>query len=98
MGELVGPACSHSGPYVPDVLFWSIILFFTTFFLSSFLKQFKTKSYFPTKVSDTLREEAMDCSQTRSSVMFLTCDEDKRFIGSTENITTRFNICAELEV
>lgn len=57
MGELVGPACCHSGPYVPDVLFWSVILFFTTFFLSSFLKQFKTKRYFPTKVSDTLREE-----------------------------------------
>ncbi|XP_034721761.1 sodium bicarbonate cotransporter 3-like [Etheostoma cragini] len=50
-GEFVGSACSHAGPYVPDVLFWSVILFFTTFFLSSFLKQFKTKRYFPTKVS-----------------------------------------------
>ena len=49
-GEFVGPACGHHGPYIPDVLFWSIILFFTTFILSSFLKQFKTESYFPTKV------------------------------------------------
>lgn len=49
-GEFVGPACGHHGPYIPDVLFWSIILFFTTFFLSSFLKQFKTERYFPTKV------------------------------------------------
>lgn len=46
----MGSACGHLGPYVPDVLFWSVILFFTTFFLSSFLKQFKTRSYFPTKV------------------------------------------------
>ncbi|KAI1901856.1 hypothetical protein AGOR_G00038740 [Albula goreensis] len=46
-GEFVGPACGHHGPFIPDVLFWSIILFFTTFFLSSFLKQFKTERYFP---------------------------------------------------
>ncbi|KAL3980091.1 NLR family CARD domain-containing protein 3 [Sarotherodon galilaeus] len=59
MGELVGPACSHSGPYVPDVLFWSVILFFTTFFLSSFLKQFKTKRYFPTKVRSTISDFAV---------------------------------------
>ena len=49
-GEFEGLACGHHGPYIPDVLFWSIILFFTTFFLSSFLKQFKTERYFPTKV------------------------------------------------
>ncbi|XP_026545086.1 sodium bicarbonate cotransporter 3 isoform X2 [Notechis scutatus] len=48
-GIFVGSACGHHGPYFPDVLFWSVILFFTTFFLSSFLKQFKTKRYFPTK-------------------------------------------------
>ncbi|XP_013912551.1 PREDICTED: sodium bicarbonate cotransporter 3 isoform X2 [Thamnophis sirtalis] len=48
-GIFVGSACEHHGPYFPDVLFWSVILFFTTFFLSSFLKQFKTKRYFPTK-------------------------------------------------
>ena len=49
-GEFLGSACGRHGPYIPDVLFWSIILFFTTFFLSSFLKHFKTESYFPTKV------------------------------------------------
>uniref|UniRef100_UPI0037E788FD sodium bicarbonate cotransporter 3-like isoform X4 n=1 Tax=Semicossyphus pulcher TaxID=241346 RepID=UPI0037E788FD len=58
-GEFVGSACSHDGPYVPDVLFWSVILFFTTFFLSSFLKQFKTKRYFPTKVRSTISDFAI---------------------------------------
>lgn len=58
-GEFVGPACSDAGPYVPDVLFWSVILFFTTFFLSSFLKQFKTKRYFPTKVRSTISDFAI---------------------------------------
>lgn len=50
-GMFVGSACGPHGPYVPDVLFWCVVLFFTTFFLSSFLKQFKTKRYFPTKVT-----------------------------------------------
>ncbi|XP_040909853.1 sodium bicarbonate cotransporter 3-like isoform X8 [Toxotes jaculatrix] len=58
-GEFVGPACGHHGPYIPDVLFWSIILFFTTFFLSSFLKQFKTERYFPTKVRSTISDFAV---------------------------------------
>ncbi|XP_027891496.1 sodium bicarbonate cotransporter 3-like isoform X6 [Xiphophorus couchianus] len=58
-GEFVGPACGHHGPYIPDVLFWSIILFFTTFFLSSFLKQFKTETYFPTKVRSTISDFAV---------------------------------------
>ncbi|XP_074510419.1 sodium bicarbonate cotransporter 3-like isoform X2 [Sebastes fasciatus] len=58
-GEFVGPACGDAGPYVPDVLFWSVILFFTTFFLSSFLKQFKTKRYFPTKVRSTISDFAI---------------------------------------
>ncbi|XP_053287794.1 sodium bicarbonate cotransporter 3 [Pleuronectes platessa] len=58
-GDFVGSGCSHNGPYVPDVLFWSIILFFTTFLLSSFLKQFKTKTYFPTKVRSTVSDFAV---------------------------------------
>ncbi|XP_070407906.1 sodium bicarbonate cotransporter 3 isoform X4 [Nothobranchius furzeri] len=58
-GKFVGSACSHHGPYVPDVLFWSVILFFTTFFLSSFLKKFKTKSYFPTKVRSAISDFAV---------------------------------------
>ncbi|XP_026564013.1 sodium bicarbonate cotransporter 3 isoform X1 [Pseudonaja textilis] len=58
-GIFVGSACGHHGPYFPDVLFWSVILFFTTFFLSSFLKQFKTKRYFPTKVRSTISDFAV---------------------------------------
>ncbi|XP_061678775.1 sodium bicarbonate cotransporter 3-like isoform X4 [Syngnathoides biaculeatus] len=58
-GEFVGTACSNHGPYIPDVLFWSIILFFATFFLSSFLKQFKTERYFPTKVRSTISDFAV---------------------------------------
>ncbi|KAF6101149.1 solute carrier family 4 member 7 [Phyllostomus discolor] len=58
-GLFVGSACGHHGPYIPDVLFWSVILFFTTFFLSSFLKQFKTKRYFPTKVRSTISDFAI---------------------------------------
>ncbi|XP_041811053.1 sodium bicarbonate cotransporter 3-like isoform X2 [Chelmon rostratus] len=58
-GEFLGPACGHHGPYIPDVLFWSIILFFTTFCLSSFLKQFKTERYFPTKVRSTISDFAV---------------------------------------
>lgn len=58
-GDFFGAACSHHGPYVPDVLFWSVILFFATCFLSSFLKQFKTKTYFPTKVRSTISDFAV---------------------------------------
>ncbi|KAF6313514.1 solute carrier family 4 member 7 [Rhinolophus ferrumequinum] len=58
-GEFVGKACGLHGPYIPDVLFWCVILFFTTFFLSSFLKQFKTKRYFPTKVRSTISDFAV---------------------------------------
>ncbi|KYO26941.1 hypothetical protein Y1Q_0019358 [Alligator mississippiensis] len=58
-GAFLGSACGHQGPYIPDVLFWSVILFFTTFFLSSFLKQFKTKRYFPTKVRSTISDFAV---------------------------------------
>ncbi|CAK6965858.1 sodium bicarbonate cotransporter 3-like [Scomber scombrus] len=58
-GEFVGSACGEHGPYIPDVLFWSIILFFTTFFLSAFLKQFKTERYFPTRVRSTISDFAV---------------------------------------
>ncbi|XP_064840060.1 sodium bicarbonate cotransporter 3-like isoform X2 [Oncorhynchus masou masou] len=58
-GEFAGPACGHHGPYIPDVLFWSIILFFTTFFLSSFLKEIKTERYFPTNVRSTISDFAV---------------------------------------
>uniref|UniRef100_A0A3B5MZX3 Anion exchange protein n=1 Tax=Xiphophorus couchianus TaxID=32473 RepID=A0A3B5MZX3_9TELE len=58
-GQFIGSACSEKGPFVPDVLFWSVILFFATFFLSSFLKKFKTKRYFPTKVRSTISDFAV---------------------------------------
>ncbi|KAG7318083.1 hypothetical protein KOW79_019118 [Hemibagrus wyckioides] len=58
-GVFVGAACSDHGPFIPDVLFWSIILFFTTFFLSAFLKQFRTKRYFPTRVRSTISDFAV---------------------------------------
>lgn len=49
-GEFVGSACGPKGPYVPDVLFWCVILFFSTVIMSAFLKEFKFSNYFPTKV------------------------------------------------
>ncbi|XP_077125058.1 sodium bicarbonate cotransporter 3 isoform X7 [Ranitomeya variabilis] len=58
-GSFEGPACGRHGPYIPDVFFWCVILFFTTFFLSSFLKQFKFKNYFPTKVRSTISDFAV---------------------------------------
>uniref|UniRef100_A0A8C5LVD7 Solute carrier family 4 member 8 n=1 Tax=Leptobrachium leishanense TaxID=445787 RepID=A0A8C5LVD7_9ANUR len=58
-GEFVGPACGHHGPYTPDVLFWSCILFFTTFALSGALKTFKTSRYFPTRVRSMVSDFAV---------------------------------------
>ncbi|XP_056590177.1 sodium-driven chloride bicarbonate exchanger isoform X2 [Triplophysa dalaica] len=58
-GEFVGNACGHHGPYVPDVLFWSVILFFSTVAMSSFLKEFKTSRYFPTKVRSVISDFAV---------------------------------------
>uniref|UniRef100_A0A673JVH6 Anion exchange protein n=1 Tax=Sinocyclocheilus rhinocerous TaxID=307959 RepID=A0A673JVH6_9TELE len=58
-GEFVGRACGHHGPYIPDVLFWSIILFFSTVAMSSFLKEFKTSRYFPTKVRAVISDFAV---------------------------------------
>ncbi|XP_059538875.1 electroneutral sodium bicarbonate exchanger 1 isoform X4 [Myotis daubentonii] len=58
-GEFTGPACGHHGPYTPDVLFWSCILFFTTFILSSTLKTFKTSRYFPTRVRSMVSDFAV---------------------------------------
>ncbi|XP_030214586.1 sodium bicarbonate cotransporter 3 isoform X2 [Gadus morhua] len=64
LGHLDQQECLRQGGrfscrYVPDVLFWSIILFFTTFFLSAFLKQFKTSRYFPTKVRSSISDFAV---------------------------------------
>ncbi|XP_064408478.1 electroneutral sodium bicarbonate exchanger 1 isoform X1 [Latimeria chalumnae] len=58
-GEFFGPSCGHYGPYAPDVLFWSAILFFTTFAMCSALKQFKTSQFFPTKVRSMVSDFAV---------------------------------------
>ncbi|KAG1933470.1 sodium-driven chloride bicarbonate exchanger isoform X1 [Pimephales promelas] len=58
-GEFLGKACGHHGPYIPDVLFWSVILFFSTVAMSSFLKEFKTSRYFPTKVRAVISDFAV---------------------------------------
>ncbi|KAG8004770.1 Sodium-driven chloride bicarbonate exchanger, partial [Nibea albiflora] len=52
-GEFEGSACGPHGPYIPDVLFWCVVLFFSTVFMSAFLKEFKTSRYFPTKARIT---------------------------------------------
>ncbi|TRY88124.1 hypothetical protein DNTS_031503 [Danionella cerebrum] len=58
-GEFLGSACGHHGPYIPDVLFWSVVLFFSTVAMSSFLKEFKTSRYFPTKVRQIISDFAV---------------------------------------
>uniref|UniRef100_A0A3P8PQA1 Anion exchange protein n=1 Tax=Astatotilapia calliptera TaxID=8154 RepID=A0A3P8PQA1_ASTCA len=58
-GEFVGSACGPQGPYVPDVLFWCVILFFSTVFMSAFLKEFKFSNYFPTKVRSVISDFAV---------------------------------------
>uniref|UniRef100_A0A8D0APQ6 Anion exchange protein n=1 Tax=Sander lucioperca TaxID=283035 RepID=A0A8D0APQ6_SANLU len=58
-GEFVGSACGPHGPYIPDVLFWCVVLFFSTVFMSAFLKEFKTSRYFPTKVRAIISDFAV---------------------------------------
>ncbi|KAM9396240.1 sodium-driven chloride bicarbonate exchanger-like isoform 2-T2 [Salvelinus alpinus] len=58
-GEFEGSACGPHGPYIPDVLFWSAVLFFSTVFMSAFLKEFKTSRYFPTKVRAQISDFAV---------------------------------------
>ncbi|KAF3694903.1 Sodium-driven chloride bicarbonate exchanger Solute carrier family 4 member 10 [Channa argus] len=58
-GEFVGSACGPHGPYVPDVLFWCVILFFSTVLMSAFLKEFKFSNYFPTKVRSIISDFAV---------------------------------------
>ncbi|XP_031414267.1 sodium-driven chloride bicarbonate exchanger isoform X1 [Clupea harengus] len=58
-GHFEGTACGPHGPYVPDVLFWSVVLFFSTVAMSFFLKEFKTSRYFPTKVRQVISDFAV---------------------------------------
>ncbi len=46
-GELTGHAC----PYVPDIFFFSVILFFGTFVVAFALKKFKLTPYLSAKVT-----------------------------------------------
>ncbi|XP_029023356.1 sodium-driven chloride bicarbonate exchanger-like isoform X3 [Betta splendens] len=58
-GEFEGSACGPHGPFIPDVLFWCVVLFFSTVFMSAFLKEFKTSRYFPTKVRAIISDFAV---------------------------------------
>ncbi|XP_078789150.1 sodium-driven chloride bicarbonate exchanger isoform X10 [Oryzias latipes] len=58
-GHFEGRACGPHGPFIPDVLFWCVILFFSTVFMSAFLKEFKTSRYFPTKVRAIISDFAV---------------------------------------
>uniref|UniRef100_A0A3Q1B3Y2 Anion exchange protein n=1 Tax=Amphiprion ocellaris TaxID=80972 RepID=A0A3Q1B3Y2_AMPOC len=58
-GEFEGSACGPHGPYIPDVLFWCVVLFFSTVFMSAFLKEFKTSRYFPTRVRSIISDFAV---------------------------------------
>ena len=49
-GTMVGYGCHHHQP-IPDVFFFSIILFFLTFIISMVLKNFKETRFFPSRVS-----------------------------------------------
>ena len=51
----MGNAC----PYVPDIFFFSVILFFGTFALASTLKKFKFTPYFPAKVRSLTSDYAV---------------------------------------
>lgn len=89
-GEYVGRACGHEHPYVPDVLFWSVILFFSTVTLSATLKQFKTSRYFPTKVL-RLQFFWSKCEPTESMLWSHVCFRTKeRAIAVVKGATKRF--------
>lgn len=57
-GILVGDGCNTPN-YVPDVFFFSCILFAATYAISVFLKEFKTAPFFPTKVRQTISDFAV---------------------------------------
>lgn len=57
-GALVGDGCNTPN-YVPDVFFFSCILFTGTYAISVFLKEFKSAPYFPTKVRQIISDFAV---------------------------------------
>jgi len=54
-GELKGDSCG----YVPDIFFFSVILFFGTYLLCSTLKKFKLSPFFPSKVRKMVSDYAV---------------------------------------
>ncbi|XP_059086432.1 electrogenic sodium bicarbonate cotransporter 1-like isoform X2 [Tigriopus californicus] len=56
---LQGTLEGHGCPYVADVFFFSVILFFGTFTVAMFLKKFKLTPYFPNKVRSLLSDYAV---------------------------------------
>nr|XP_020441729.1 sodium-driven chloride bicarbonate exchanger-like isoform X2 [Monopterus albus] len=58
-GEFEGTACGPHGPYMPDVLLWCVVLFFSTVFMSAFLKESRTSRYFPTRVRAIISDFAV---------------------------------------
>lgn len=57
-GTLMGPGCSTPN-YTPDVFYLSCILFTATYAISIFLKEFKTSSFFPTKIRQVISDFAV---------------------------------------
>ena len=57
-GTLVGTGCSTPN-YTPNVYYLSCILFAATYVISVGLKEFKTSSFFPTKVRQTVSDFAV---------------------------------------
>ncbi|RWS12874.1 sodium bicarbonate cotransporter 3-like protein [Dinothrombium tinctorium] len=57
-GELFGPGCKTPN-YVPNVFLFSVILFLCTYFITLILKDFKTKSFFPTQVRHIISDFAV---------------------------------------
>ena len=54
-GHLSGLWCD----YVPDIFFFSVLLFFGTFILATKLKQFKLSPFLPTKVFKQDRKKSI---------------------------------------
>lgn len=55
-GTMMGDGCKH---FYPDVYLLSFVLFFGTFLISIYLKDFKTASFFPTKVRQFISDFAV---------------------------------------
>ncbi|CAM4747455.1 unnamed protein product [Rotaria magnacalcarata] len=52
-GRVTGPGCT-TPEYYPDIFFFSVLLFIFTFFICMGLQEFRTSSFFPSKIRSTL--------------------------------------------